>query len=265
MVMQEFAQPSDRPAAGPWEELGRADHRQGPDPEAPDEASASFPSLDKSRPMQILIADDHSLFRDGLRHVLSTLADDVTILEAGTLQEAISLLERTKRTDLIIVDLAMPGMESPASLAKVKAITPGTPVVVITASEDQHDVRAALEAGASGYIPKSVRGQIMLSALQLVLVGGVYVRPLALDVSIPGSLSRTDAATSARIRSLLTERQIDVLRLLAEGKPNKEIARTLNLAEGTVRVHVNAVLKALSARNRTEAALAARSAGLSSY
>jgi DNA-binding NarL/FixJ family response regulator len=105
----------------------------------------------------------------------------------------------------------------------------------------------------------------MLSALQLVLVGGVYVRPLALDVSIPGSLSRTDAATSARIRSLLTERQIDVLRLLAEGKPNKEIARQLNLAEGTVRVHVNAVLKALSARNRTEAALAARSAGLSSF
>ncbi|MEJ0070459.1 MAG: aminotransferase class V-fold PLP-dependent enzyme [Pseudomonadota bacterium] len=104
--------------------------------------------------------------------MLSTLADDVSVLESGTLQEAISLLERSKRCDLIIIDLAMPGMESPASLAKVKAIAPGTPVVVITASEDQHDVRAALEAGASGYIPKSVRGQIMLSALQLVLVGG---------------------------------------------------------------------------------------------
>jgi DNA-binding NarL/FixJ family response regulator len=263
--MQEFTRPSDLPALGLWDELGKPDRRQDANPDADGEGSPASLSLDRSTPMQILIADDHSLFRDGLRHVLSTLAEDVTVLESGTLQEAINLLERSKRVDLIIVDLAMPGMESPASLAKVKAVAPGTPVVVITASEDQHDVRAALEAGASGYIPKSVRGQIMLSALQLVLVGGVYVRPLALDVSIPGSLSRTDAATSARIRSLLTERQIDVLRLLAEGKPNKEIARQLNLAEGTVRVHVNAVLKALSARNRTEAALAARSAGLSSF
>jgi DNA-binding NarL/FixJ family response regulator len=263
--MQEFTRTSELPTPAAWDGLQKADHGQGADHDAKDEGSVHRLSLDRSMTMQILIADDHSLFRDGLRHVLSTLADDVTILESGTLQEAISLLERSKRCDLIIIDLAMPGMESPASLAKVKAIAPGTPVVVITASEDQHDVRAALEAGASGYIPKSVRGQIMLSALQLVLVGGVYVRPLALDVSIPGSLSRTDAATSARIRSLLTERQIDVLRLLAEGKPNKEIARTLNLAEGTVRVHVNAVLKALSARNRTEAALAARSAGLSSF
>jgi DNA-binding NarL/FixJ family response regulator len=262
--MEEF-RAVDQSALDLRDGLGGTDHRSDSENGAQVGESADRLTLDRSIAMQILIADDHSLFRDGLRHVLSTLADDVTILEAGTLQEAISLLERPKRCDLIIVDLAMPGMESPASLAKVKAIAPGTPVVVITASEDQHDVRAALEAGASGYIPKSVRGQIMLSALQLVLVGGVYVRPLALDVSIPGSLSRTDAATSARIRSLLTERQIDVLRLLAEGKPNKEIARQLNLAEGTVRVHVNAVLKALSARNRTEAALAARSAGLSSF
>src|SRR5215472_15131227 len=165
IVMQEFSRPSEPSALGFGDELGQTDRRQSTDAQSEEEGSANAVSLARSMSMQILIADDHSLFRDGLRHVLSTLADDVTVMEAGTLQEAISLLERSKRVDLIIVDLAMPGMESPASLAKVKAIAPGTPVVVITASEDQHDVRAALEAGASGYIPKSVRGQIMLSAL----------------------------------------------------------------------------------------------------
>jgi DNA-binding NarL/FixJ family response regulator len=213
--------------------------------------------------MRILIADDHSLFRDGLRHVLSTLSKSLTVFEAGTLPEALALLDGAEPYELIIIDLAMPGMDGPGSVADVRAMAGAAPIVVISASEDLQDVRAALDAGASGYIPKSVRGQVLLSALQLVMVGSVFVRPQVLDMPMHSSMSRVDAATSARIRSLLTERQLDVLRLLAEGKPNKEIARQLNLAEGTVRVHVNAVLKALSARNRTEAALAARSAGLS--
>ncbi len=213
--------------------------------------------------MQILIADDHSLFRDGLRHVLSGLAEEITIFEAGSLPETIAMLGRPEPFDLVIVDLSMPGMDGPVSLTAVRGRARNAPVVVISASEDPNDVRAALDAGAAGYIPKSVRGQVMLSALQLIMVGCVYIRPLVLDLPMRGTHGRTDEMVSARIRSLLTERQIDVLRLLAEGKPNKEIARQLNLAEGTVRVHVNAVLKALAARNRTEAALAARNAGLS--
>lgn len=211
--------------------------------------------------MQILIADDHSLFRDGLRHVLSTLDGEVAVTEAGSLDDLLRSIDGASRFDLIIVDLSMPGMNGPASLAAVRDRAEGAPLVVISASEDRHDVRAALEAGANGYIPKSANGQVMLSALKLVLVGGMYVPPLILDEDISVH-HRSEAATPMSLRSVLTERQIDVLRLLAEGRPNKEIARQLNLAEGTVRVHVNAVLKALSARNRTEAALTARNAGL---
>ncbi len=213
--------------------------------------------------MRILIADDHSLFREGLRHVLSGLEGSLDIREAGSLPEALTALEENEDYDLVIVDLAMPGMAGPASLADVRRQTPGAPVVVISASEESQDIRAALEAGAAGYIPKSVRGNVMLQALQLVMSGSVYIRPSGSDMEPRTQMIRGDDAFSARIRALLTDRQMDVLRLLAEGKPNKEIARLLSLAEGTVRVHVNAVLKALSARNRTEAALAARAAGLS--
>jgi len=131
--------------------------------------------------MNILIADDHSLFRDGLRHVLSSLSADVTFYEAGTLPETLTLLAEEEEFDLIIVDLAMPGMEGPSSIGEVKEQAGSSPVVVISASEDQTDVRSALDAGASGYIPKSVRAQAMLAALQLVMMGGVYVRPQVFD------------------------------------------------------------------------------------
>ena len=214
--------------------------------------------------MRIVIADDHSLFRDGMRHVLSALSSDntpVTVMEAGTLDEVLVLIENSPELDLVILDLSMPGMSGAESIAQVKSLARGAAIVVISASEDRQDVMGALDAGASGYIPKSVRGQVMLSALQLVMVGGTYVPTLVLGDNGHGQ-PRANAADAANLRALLTERQIDVLRLLAEGRPNKEIARHLHLAEGTVRVHVNAVLKALSARNRTEAALAARNAGL---
>src|SRR4051812_15559164 len=214
--------------------------------------------------MRIVIADDHSLFRDGMRHVLSALSSDhssVTVMEAGTLDEVLALIENAPELDLVILDLSMPGMSGSESIAQVKGLARGAPIVVISASEDRQDVMGALDSGASGYIPKSVRGQVMLSALQLVMVGGTYVPTLVLEENGSGH-PRGNAAAATNLRALLTERQIDVLRLLAEGRPNKEIARHLHLAEGTVRVHVNAVLKALSARNRTEAALAARNAGL---
>lgn len=218
--------------------------------------------------MKIFIADDHSLFRDGLKHVLNALDTEVSVGEAETLDQLIGLLEESADADLIVLDLSMPGMDGARSIAAVRALAGGAPIVVISASEDRNDVISALEAGVAGYIPKSVRGQVMLSALRLVMVGGIYVPPLILgaeNLAAPRGPNTNGMNTSighAKLRSILTERQIDVLRLLAEGRPNKEIARQLNLAEGTVRVHVNAVLKALSARNRTEAALTARNSGL---
>lgn len=213
--------------------------------------------------MQILIADDHSLFRDGLRHVLSTIAPEVSVTEAGSLDDLMEALGAPHHFELIIVDLSMPGMNGPSSVAEIRQHAAEIPIVVISASEEHSDVREALDSGANGYIPKSARGQVMLSALKLVLVGGIYVPSLILERDeVAAPPPRVESVTPTSLKSLLTERQLDVLRLLAKGRPNKEIARQLNLAEGTVRVHVNAVLKALSARNRTEAALVARNAGL---
>ncbi len=213
--------------------------------------------------MTILIADDHALFREGLRHVLSALAGEVSFVEAGSLPDALAALARPEPFDLIVADLFMPGMEGAASVAEICRLARGAPVAVLSGSLESDDVRASLDAGAIAYIPKSVKAPAIVSALQLVLVKSVFVRPAGLDLSARAAADRSKEQISARIRSLLTERQIDVLKLLAVGKPNKEIARQLNLAEGTVRVHVNAVLKALPARNRTEAAIAAFNSGLS--
>jgi DNA-binding NarL/FixJ family response regulator len=212
--------------------------------------------------MRILIADDHAVFREGLRHLLTGLGDaDPDIVEAGTLAETLAALAGETRFDLVLCDLGMPGMEPVVGVAEVKGAAGSAPVVIVSASESPNDIRAAFTAGANGYIPKTVRGARLLAALQLVLEDAVYVRPTALDVLVGAVDSAADNATKT-LRETLTDRQVEVLRQLAAGKPNKEIARELNLAEGTVRVHVNAVLKALSARNRTEAALVARNAGL---
>src|SRR5436305_1586895 len=146
--------------------------------------------------MRIVIADDHSLFRDGMRHVLSALSADVSVMEAGTLGDVLALIENSPDLDLVILDLSMPGMNGAESIAQVKGLTRGAPIVVISASEDRQDVMGALDAGASGYIPKSVRGQVMLSALQLVMVGGTYVPTLVLEDN--GSAQpRGNAAASA--------------------------------------------------------------------
>jgi DNA-binding NarL/FixJ family response regulator len=213
--------------------------------------------------MRILVADDHAVFREGLRLMLASLADVVDVTEAGTQGETIELLNQNGTTpfNLILVDLGMPGMDAVVGLAEIKAQAGAVPVVVISASENPDDVRAAFTAGANGYIPKSVRSASMIAALTIILADRVYIRPSVLD-NLVGSVDKAAEVASQDLRNSLTDRQIDVLRLLASGKPNKEIARELSLAEGTVRVHVNAVLKSLSARNRTEAALVARSAGL---
>lgn len=204
--------------------------------------------------MRILIASDQSLFRDGMRHMLAGLEPSPEIVEAADRQGIEGAFGRTK-LDLGVIDLNLIGI---TGLPAARSAAGAVPLVVVSAIEDGQEVRAAIAAGASGYLPKSAQRAVMLSAIQLVLAGGLYVPPLVLESIAPSKRN----GTHADIKRLLTERQIDVLRLLAEGRPNKEIARHLNLAEGTVRVHVNAVLKALNARNRTEAALAARETGL---
>ena len=207
--------------------------------------------------MKVLIADDHQLFREGLFFVLQSLeAGRWGILEAGDFPQAIETARRDPDIRLALTDLGMPGMGWEDGLRGLKAaLGADVPVVILSASDDQHQVRQAVALGAAGFIPKSSSSRVMLSALQLVMAGGVYLPTAMLEAPVGGPAANDGP-------SLLTPRQRDVLTLLGQGKSNKEIARVLKLAEGTVKLHVTAILKALNVNNRTRAVVAASQLGL---
>lgn len=211
--------------------------------------------------MKILIGDDHLLFREGLCRLLTQLDEHATFVEAGTFDEVRNLAHDGQDFDLVLLDLQMPGFPGFSGVQDVCEAQAGTPVVIVSASESQADVRAALDSGASGYIPKSSSVKIMLSALNLIFSGGIYVPPAALLGDSPGIASATpsggaQAAAGGAGAPALTQRQRDVLRCLREGKSNKQIAYELGLSEGTVKIHVTAVMRSLGVRNRTQAVIA---------
>ncbi|TCV83779.1 response regulator [Sulfurirhabdus autotrophica] len=204
--------------------------------------------------MKILLADDHTLFREGLKYVLKELDTHVDVLEAGDSLTAINLARDYADLDLALLDLNMPGMDGFQALVSFREQCPSLPVVMLSASESRHDAQKALDLGASGFISKSASGQIMLSALRLVLSGGVYLPLMMLEQNHGAG----NAFSSSDSPANLTERQLDVLLLLAQGKPNKIIARELGITEGTVKIHMAAIFRALHASNRTEAVIASQ-------
>jgi len=226
--------------------------------------------------VRILIADDHELFRDGLRLVLSELDPGLEILEASSFDEAITRAAEPPGVDLALLDLVMPGMSWHEGLTTLKQRLGEVPLVVLTAAEDRRLVADAVRLGASGFIPKTSSSKVMIGALRLVLSGGVYLPPALLEDKEVASLKQAlplgsdspDALNDperAGVRpatsALLTPRQREVLALLGQGKSNKEIARVLDLSEGTVKLHVTAILKALKVHNRTGAVVAAARLG----
>jgi DNA-binding NarL/FixJ family response regulator len=213
--------------------------------------------------MKLLLADDHALFREGMAHVLMQLDNQIELFEAGTCDQALEIAAGQPDLDLLLLDLNMPGTCGLAAVRAFRQKFPDLPLVVLSAVEEHDDVEQVLDAGALGFIPKSSSAQVMLSALRLVLSGGVYLPPLLLNRAAPpparsaqqAPAARTGAALYGRMESL-TDRQLEVLRLLAEGKPNKLIARALTLSEGTVKIHLAAIFRALNVNNRTEAVVA---------
>ena len=197
-----------------------------------------------------LVADDHWLVRQGLRQTLSELGNEVRITEAASYTDVISALEGGRKFDLLLLDLDMPGMTPTEGMSQIRSKFPALPLVVVSGTDDPVTIRQLISAGAAGFIPKSVSPTIMLRALQLVLSGGIYVPPSALEM------------LEKEREPNLTDRQTQVLRLLAEGAPNKTIANQLGLALPTVKIHVAAVLRQLSARNRTEAVQTATRLGI---
>jgi two-component system nitrate/nitrite response regulator NarL len=206
--------------------------------------------------MKILIADDHALFRDGVRQLLQQLGDDVVVAEAEGCSQMLAAIEADSDLRLVLLDLCMPGQDGFTALDTLARSYPTLPIVVLSASESPADMRRALSSGAMGYIPKSANAAVILNALRLVLAGGIYVPPalLAGERRAPA-----EAPSSAR---KLTPRQIDVLDRVIEGKPNKIIAAELSVSEATVKAHISAVFTALNVTNRTMAARVAARFGL---
>jgi len=213
--------------------------------------------MDDGNPIRILIADDHALFREGLRFMLQDLSDKVDLIEAETLEEVEGHLGNGRGVDVVLLDLNMPGMRGITTLAGLKEEFPTPQYVVLSASEERADVRQALRYGAKGYIPKSSSRNVMVNALRLVLSGGTYIPPFLLEADSSEPMRGAIIAPVASGPDGLTPRQNQVLDCLAEGKSNKEIARELGLAEGTVKIHIAGILKALKVNNRTQAVIAA--------
>tara|TARA_B100001939_G_scaffold86036_2_gene73665 strand:+ start:7826 stop:8449 length:624 start_codon:yes stop_codon:yes gene_type:complete len=203
--------------------------------------------------MRILLVDDHTLFRDGLKYVLSQLEDDLKILEAGTYEDAMAIIRRDGDVDLVLLDLDLPDMSGLQGVKAVRDMNPVLPVAILSGAEDGALIRKTMEMGVMGYIPKSLGSEVMLQALRLILKGGRYV---------PDNILQEDPQERARNFHSLTARQLEILRLITMGKSNKEIARTLGIADNTVRVHISAIFQVLNVHNRTEAALAALQEGL---
>ncbi|WP_027998869.1 LuxR C-terminal-related transcriptional regulator [Sinorhizobium arboris] len=209
-----------------------------------------------------LVADDDEFFRIALGFILKNKLHFTEILETGSLDEAIERLSERDDITLALFDLAMPGMQSAASLAAVRDIHPDLMVVVVSASSRRSDILAALTAGINGYVPKGLGASELAEAIGTILNGAVYVPP-----SMAGRASPSEEAEGAASRGnqeerghrtieFLTPRQREVLLLLVQGFSNKEIARKLKLGEGTVKIHMAALFRGLRVRNRQEAAAA---------
>ena len=202
---------------------------------------------------RLVIADDHPLFRGALREAVTGLLQRAEIAEAGTADEVSELLERGGEVDLILLDLAMPGVRGFSGLMYLRAQYPSVPVIVVSANDDPAAIRRCMEFGASGFIPKTAGIDAMRTAIERVLRGGVWTPP---DVDLT---MRSDAETAALMARMatLTPQQVRVLMMLSEGLLNKQIAFQLGVSEATVKAHVSAILQKLAVESRTQAVIAA--------
>lgn len=209
--------------------------------------------------MKILVVDDHALIRDALRGVLRKLDRRAAIIEASDGRAAIETIESEDGVGLILLDLNLPDRNGLTVLAELRQRFPAIGVVVLSALQDRDNIKRALDLGALGYIPKSAPREVMLGALRLISAGGIYIPQEALGRAEAPPRQEQPIVTPSEIG--LSERQLEVLALLMQGKSNKIICRTLNLMEPTVKHHVAAILRALKVANRTQAVVAANELG----
>ncbi len=224
------------------------------------EAFAGIPHA-KEVSIRIIFADDHNLIRETVGILLRTLARNVDVVEASTFGEAVAKASSGPAPELIILDLFMPGMNHLHGVEEMRGKFPRVPIVILTGSVDLDDAYAAMERGASGYIPKTIGSQAMINALRRVLTGETFMPSMLVADSEKLDLGKTDPARASESGELaksnplnkLTPREREVVQLLTGGHQNKEIARLLGLQEITVKVHLKGIYLKLGVVNRTQA------------
>jgi len=204
--------------------------------------------------MRLLIADDHALVRDALSAFLSR-EPDLQVDAAETLTEAVGRIEAEGPFDLVLLDYEMPGMDGLAGLGRALGLNGGRPVALMSGAASRQVAREALDAGAAGFLPKTIAAASLVHAVRFMLAGEIYAPVAFMTAPEP-------EAETHPLEEKLSERERQVLGGLCRGLSNKEIARELALQEVTVKLHVKTLCRKLDARNRTQAAMAAREAGI---
>jgi DNA-binding NarL/FixJ family response regulator len=204
--------------------------------------------------MDFLLVDDHPMIHETLAAVVRSIVPDARIHSEHDLPGALARGRELPRLELVLLDIGLPGCSGIDALLRLRKALPRARIAIISANEDAESVRSALEAGAVGYVPKTSQPKVVADALRLILEGGIYIPPQGADPVPRKSASMADLG--------LTQRQADVLKLLAKGLPNSEIARKLAISENTVKQHAHAAYRLLGVSSRTEAMVALARLGI---
>lgn len=218
---------------------------------------------------KILIAEDHPLVREGIKKLLTELTNEESLLEAAHGKGVIEQIDQNTDIALVVLDFMLPDTNGFELLKTITNTRPGLPIAILSAYDDSELMRKCLDYGASGFIPKSASQAVILNALRLIMSGGIYIPPEMMrnpQYDTPESPGNNDYIfnNSRKIYGLtysLTERQLQVLKLISEGNSNKDIAEHLDVSENTIKVHVAAILKTLQVNNRTEAVIVSQKIG----
>lgn len=208
--------------------------------------------------LKLLVVEDHALVREGMVRLLSQLDDEVVVVEAADGDAALAVLEKEEDFDLVLMDLAMPNMDGFSALDIIRRRHPAIPVAVISAYDDLPTVTRVINNGASGFIPKAYSGEAMLAALRDILDGQIFRPTATSQAKLDAVQTRPSVSGTVKPTEIgLTDRQAQVLALMIRGLSNREIAKQLDLSEGTVKIHATAIFKSLGVSSRAEAMVAA--------